>query len=289
MKKLFLTFLFIVCSPKIIAQNEVLFFQTDWGFKEGTEIFIKKAKAYGYDGIETWAPIDKQKQIQILKWIKENNMKIIFLCGSNPSLPFEKSLSNYKEYLKNTLELSPTAINSHTGSDFYSLSENMAFIEVANELSNQYNIPIYHETHRGRFSFSLPQTIEYIEKNKYLSLTLDLSHWLVVHESLLKNRQELLDKIIKRSNHIHARVGFEEGPQVNDPSAPEWKNIVERHLDIWEAVITKNLKEKNNVTITTEFGPPNYMPTLPITKKPTSDQWNSNVFIMKALKKRIKG
>ena len=165
----------------------------------------------------------------------------------------------------------------------------MAFIEVANELSNQYNIPIYHETHRGRFSFSLPKTIEYLEKNKDLSLTLDLSHWLVVHESLLKNRQELLDKIIKRSNHIHARVGFEEGPQVNDPSAPEWKNIVERHLDIWEAVITKNLKEKNNVTITTEFGPPNYMPTLPITKKPTSDQWNSNVFIMKALKKRIKG
>lgn len=289
MKKLFLTFLFIVCSPKITAQNEVLFFQTDWGFEEGTEVFIKKAKAYGYDGIETWAPIDKQKQIQILKWLKENNMKIIFLCGSNPSLPFEKSLSNYKEYLKNTLELSPIAINSHTGSDFYTLSENMAFIEVANELSNQYNIPIYHETHRGRFSFSLPKTIEYIEKNKDLSLTLDISHWLVVHESLLKNRQELLDKIIKRSNHIHARVGFEEGPQVNDPSAPEWKNIVERHLDIWEAVITKNLNEKNNVTITTEFGPPNYMPTLPITKKPTSDQWNSNVFIMKALKKRIKG
>ena len=54
-------------------------------------------------------------------------------------------------------------------------------------------------------------------------------------------------------------------------------------------MITKNLNEKNNVTITTEFGPPNYMPTLPITKKPTSDQWNSNVFIMKALKKRIKG
>ena len=289
MKKLFLTFLFIVCSPKITAQKEVLFFQTDWGFEEGTEVFIKKAKAYGYDGIETWAPNDKQKQIQILKWLKENNMKIIFLCGSNPSLPFEKSLSNYKEYLKNTLELSPIAINSHTGSDFYTLSENMAFIEVANELSNQYNIPIYHETHRGRFSFSLPKTIEYIEKNKDLSLTLDISHWLVVHESLLKNRQELLDKIIKRSNHIHARVGFEEGPQVNDPSAPEWKNIVERHLDIWEAVITKNLNEKNNVTITTEFGPPNYMPTLPITKKPTSDQWNSNVFIMKALKKRIKG
>ena len=271
------------------AQKEILFFQTDWGFDQGTEVFIKKAKASGYDGIEIWAPKDPKKQIQVSKWLKEHNMKVIFLCGSNPSLSFEKSLTNYKDYIKNTLELNPIAINSHTGSDFYTLSQNMAFIEVANELSNKYNIPIYHETHRGRFSFSLPKTIEYIEKNKDLFLTLDLSHWLVVHESLLKNRQELLDKIIKRSNHIHARVGFEEGPQVNDPSAPEWKNIVERHLDIWEAVIKKNLKEKNNATITTEFGPPNYMPTLPVTKKPTSDQWNSNVFVMRALKERIKG
>ena len=271
------------------AQKEVLFFQTDWGFEDGTEVFIIKAKASGYDGIETWAPIDRYKQIQVLKLLKEHSMKVIFLCGSNSSLPFEKSLSNYKEYLKNTLELNPIAVNSHTGSDFYTLSQNMAFIKVANELSSQYNIPVYHETHRGRFSFSLPKTIEYIERNKDLFLTLDISHWLVVHESLLKNRKELLDKIISRSHHIHARVGFEEGPQVNDPSAPEWKNIVERHLDIWEAVIKKNLEENKYSTITTEFGPPNYMPTLPVTKKPTSDQWNSNVFIMKALKKRIKG
>jgi len=267
--------------------NQVLYFQTDWGFEGGMEAFIKKAKVSGYDGIETWAPIDSNKQMQISKWLKEHNMKVIFLCGSDPNLPFEKSLSKYKVYLKNTLKLNPFAINSHTGSDFYTLSQNSAFIEVANELSNEYNIPVYHETHRGRFSFSLPKTIEYLEKNKDLILTLDISHWMVVHESLLNNRQELLNKIIKRSNHIHARVGFEEGPQVNDPSAPEWKNTLERHLDIWEAIINKRLKENKYATITTEFGPPNYMPTLPITRKPTSDQWRSNVFVMKALKKRI--
>ena len=48
---------------------------------------------------------------------------------------------------------------------------------------------------------------------------------------------------------------------------------LERHLDIWEAIIKKRLKENKYATITTEFGPPNYMPTLPITRKPTSDQW----------------
>ena len=82
----------------------MLYFQTDWGFEGGMEAFIKKAKVSGYDGIETWAPIDSNKQMQISKWLKEHNMKVIFLCGSDPNLPFEKSLSIYKEYLKNTLK-----------------------------------------------------------------------------------------------------------------------------------------------------------------------------------------
>ncbi|MBF11184.1 MAG: xylose isomerase [Flavobacteriaceae bacterium] len=270
-----------------MAQNKVLFFQTDWGFEGTTEVFIKKAKISGYDGIEIWSPIDPKKQIQISKLLKEHNMKVIFLCGSNSNLPFENSLSTYKEYLKNTIKLNPVAINSHTGSDFYSFSQNMRFIEEANKLSNHYNIPIYHETHRGRFSYSLPKTIEYIEKNKDLVLTLDISHWMVVHESLLDNRTHLLKKIIKRSNHIHARVGFQEGPQVNDPAAPEWKSVVERHLNIWKSVIQKIQNEKKIPTITTEFGPPNYMPTLPNTQEPMTDQWMANLYIMKMLKKRL--
>ena len=287
MEKLVLIILSIVCSSKIIAQNKVLFFQTDWGFEGTTEVFIKKAKISGYDGIEIWSPIDPKKQIQISKLLKENNMKVIFLCGSNSNLPFENSLSTYKEYLKNTIKLNPVAINSHTGSDFYNFSQNMRFIEEANKLSNHYNIPIYHETHRGRFSYSLPKTIEYIEKNKDLVLTLDISHWMVVHESLLDNRTHLLKKIIKRSNHIHARVGFQEGPQVNDPAAPEWKSVVERHLNIWKSVIQKIQNEKKIPTITTEFGPPNYMPTLPNTQEPMTDQWMANLYIMKMLKKRL--
>ena len=214
-------------------------------------------------------------------------MKVIFLCGSNPSFSFEKSLEDYKNYLQKTLEQKPLAINSHTGSDFYNYEQNMAFIREAKRLSKIYNIPIYHETHRGRFSYSLPETIKYLKIDD-INLTLDISHWMVVHESLLNNRNELLDQIIKKTNHIHARVGFEEGPQVNDPSAPEWKKILDIHLDIWESVIHKIWDEKKVVTITTEFGPPNYMPTEPLTLKPMSDQWEANVFIMNSLKERIK-
>ena len=287
-KNQILVFIIIGFSGIINAQKEVFFFQTNWGFNEQIETFVKKAKTSGYDGVEIWAPKDSIKQIEISNILNNYNMKVIFLCGSNPSLTFKKSLDEYEKYLKNTLELRPIAVNSHTGSDFYNFNQNMAFLELAEKLSNEYKIPVYHETHRGRFSYSIPETIRYLEKKETLNLTLDISHWIVVHESLLDNREEFLKKIIQRSNHIHARVGFEEGPQINDPCAPEWEKVIERHLDIWEAVIQKTWNENKSATITTEFGPPGYMPTLPFTQKPVSDQWKANVFIMNKLKKRIK-
>ena len=279
------TFFFIIIGN---AQNEILFFQTNWGYNGGIEDFIEKAKKSGYDGVEIWLPAEPEKQNIISKALKKFDMKVIFLCGTNRNLTFEESLIEYKNYLKKAIDQKPLAINSHTGSDFLTYDQNMAFIDAANNLSKASNIPIYHETHRGRFSYSLPETIKYLEKNNNLFLTLDISHWMVVHESLLKNQDKFINSVINRSNHIHARVGFEEGPQVNDVKAPEWKSTVDRHLEIWEFIIRKRWEEGKMITVTTEFGPPNYMPTEPVTKKPLSDQWNSNTFIMKSIKDRIK-
>lgn len=283
-----LYFLFFCSLTDGNAQKDALFFQTDWGFEGKKTEFIENAKASGYDGIEIWAPRDSSQQKEISDALKKYNMKVIFLCGSNPSLPYEESLREYISYLKNAFKLNPIAVNSHTGSDFYSYEQNKSFIEQAGKLSNYYGIPIYHETHRGRFSYSMPETIKYLEKNDALNLTLDISHWMVVHESLLEDRTDLLDEVIDKSRHIHARVGFEQGPQVNDPTAPEWKKVLNRHLAIWEAVIQKNWENKKMVTITTEFGPPGYMPTEPITMLPLSNQWEANVFIMKTLRDKIK-
>ena len=289
MKNLFMPFIFSFFVFFIgYGQNQILFFQTDWGYNGSVEDFVKKAKNSGYDGIEIWLPAEPKKKKIISNALKKFDMKVIFLCGTNSNLPFEESLEEYKSYLKKAIDQKPLAINSHTGSDFLSFEQNMAFINAANKLSIASNIPIYHETHRGRFSYSLPETNKYLNDNYNLKLTLDISHWMVVHESLLKNREDLLEKVILKSDHIHARVGFKEGPQVNDPSAPEWRNTLKRHLDIWESVIHKKWNKKQIATITTEFGPPNYMPTMPFTNKPLSDQWDNNVFIMNMLKKRLK-
>lgn len=279
--------LMLLFTQSVWTQNELLFFQTNWGFEGSWEAFFLKTKSSGYDGVEVWLPKNARVQQEVSKGLKKHQLKVIYLCGTNKSLSFKESLLAYENDLKRAIVQKPYAINSHTGSDFFSFEQNMKFLKLANDLSNKYNIPIHHETHRGRFSYALPETKRYLNSDSAFRLTLDISHWMVVHESLLAQQQQLLGEVMERTDHIHARVGFEEGPQVNNPQAPEWDKALNRHLSIWESIILSHWKTGKPMTITTEFGPPNYLPTAPFTQKPLSDQWEANVFIMEAIKEQM--
>jgi hypothetical protein len=107
-----------------------------------------------------------------------------------------------------------------------------------------------------------------------------------VHESLLGDQEETLTRVLDRVDHIHARVGHPEGPQVNDPRAPEWESAVKAHMKWWDSVAERKRKEGKRLTILTEFGPPDYLPTLPYTRQPVASQWDINVYMMNLLRKR---
>lgn len=282
---LLLIFFFSLISYS--QQKKLEFYQTDWGRTISWDAFCEKTKAAGYDGLETWFPSDKKSQAELKAALKKHDLKVGFLNSTNKSLPFKESLKSYTEHFKTLIAWNPAYINCHTGNDFFSFEQNKAFIEAANKMAKENKIPVYHETHRGRFSYNLPDTKKYIQAIPDLKMTLDISHWMVVHESLLQKQDTELTEVLDRSHHIHARVGHAEGPQVNDPEAPEWKKAVNRHVDIWEKVIRQKWKTQDIYTITTEFGPADYMPTLPYTRVPVADQWKANTYMMKALKERL--
>jgi hypothetical protein len=91
---------------------------------------------------------------------------------------------------------------------------------------------------------------------------------------------------LQRTDHLHARIGHPEGPQVNDPRAPEWEGAVKAHLEWWDKIAAFKKAEGKPLTVLTEFGPPDYMPTTPYTRKPLADQWAINVHMMQLLRKR---
>jgi hypothetical protein len=284
LKPLFLL-LILLMPMQISAQQKILFFQTDWGNTLPMDAFLAKAKAAGYDGVELWMPAGEDKKKSLKEGLKKYELEVIFLHGTARNLPFEEALRVYEVGLQEILAWKPLKVNSHTGNDFWTSEQNLAFIELGDRYAKQVGIPVLHETHRGRFSYTLPESVAMFRKFPNLKYTLDISHWMVVHERLLTESNPLLQEIFPAVAHIHARVGFAEGPQVPNPAAPEWNNEVKAHLDIWEKIIRSQTGKV--FTVTTEFGPPPYMATVPFTNQPLADQWEANVWIMNALKSRF--
>ncbi|KQS25456.1 sugar phosphate isomerase/epimerase [Dyadobacter sp. Leaf189] len=263
-------------------------FGTNWGFVGNTDAFCAAIKKEGYDGLEIWWPGTKEKQKDLFTALKKYSLDVGFLCGSA-----EKEYAAHLDIFKRQInaatteyEQKPLYINCHSGKDFFTYEQNKAFIDHTTAATAKTGIPIYHETHRGRMLFAAHIAREFMEKNPELRLTLDISHWCNVHESLLQDQQETVKLALSRTGHIHSRIGHEEGPQVNDPRAPEWEAAVKAHLAWWDAVVEQKIKSGETLTVLTEFGPPNYLPTVPFTHQPIADQWAINVHMMHLFRKR---
>jgi sugar phosphate isomerase/epimerase len=263
----------------------LLIFATNWGFSGSWDEFCDKVKRAGYDGIEIWWPIDEKDRALLFDALHKHNLKYGFLFASGEK-DFAKHESQFKKSLVDACKTKPVYMNGHSGKDYFTADQKEKLIVFANGISAETGVPVYHETHRGRALYSAPVTAELMKKIPNLRLTLDISHWCNVHESYLGDQEETVALALDRTDHIHARIGHPEGPQVSDPRAPEWKQAVETHFAWWDKVVEAKKKAGKQMTFLTEFGPPDYMPTLPFTRQAVANQWDINVHMMEVLRKR---
>lgn len=269
---------------------------TYWGSEHLTPSqFINAIAAAGFDGAELFlTPTDRitDEFIAAIENIRKQNPDFYFIALQ---LPFPKAdtvaahIQTMEENFRNLAALKPLFINSHTGKDYFSFDDNCRIIDAAMNFSAKNGVRILHETHRGRFSFHAASLLPYLDTFPEIELVGDFSHFCTVSESMLDDQREIISRIIPHVAHIHARVGFEQGPQVNDPQAPEWKGHLEKYLFWWQQIITiKKAAGQSLFTISPEFGPTPYMPTAPYTQQPLSNQWDTNVFMRDYLKVALK-
>ncbi len=275
----------LMASGKDTPGKPVVVLATDWGFKGNLTEFCEAIKQAGYDGMEMWWPGTAVRQKELQDALDRFDLKIGYLCGGSQTV-FEEHFQAFRSALEAAAARKPLYINCHSGKDYFTYDQNKAFVDLTGEVAARTGIPVCHETHRGRMLYSAPVTRSFIEKHPSLRLTLDISHWCNVHESLLADQAETVDKALERVDHIHARIGHAQGPQVNDPRAPEWSRARDAHFAWWDKVVERKRKAGETVTFLTEFGPPDYFPTLPYTRQPVSDQWEINVYMMKLLRER---
>ena len=246
------------------------------------DLLMRVAEA-GFDATELFLPFFEGTPKRTVNAHAEFGLGIIGAIATYGDTPAEH-LASLDEQVARAVRFEPLLINSHTGRDIFSFDDNLRLFERALVLADKHGLPIAHETHRTRPTYSAIDTLRYLEALPELRLTADVSHWMVVHESDLSDQPEAVAQLIERSDHIHARVGFEEGPQVADPRAPEWREHVEGHVEIWKGIVAaQRARGSERFTVTPEFGPFPYAPTLPFTRQPLVDVWEVNLDMREAL------
>jgi hypothetical protein len=190
-----------------------------------------------------------------------------------------------RQRYRHAVECAPLIVNCHTGTDYFTFEENAALFRLSLELEQEFGTLFCHELHRGRALYNAPVTLRFLRELPALRVNADFSHWQVVHESDdLRMHGEAVQAAIDRAWHIHARVGFSQGPQVPDPSAPEWAPQLEICVAWWQRILDLRRRQGASfLTIAPEFGPVPYMPIAPHSHRPVADAWEVNCWMRRYL------
>ncbi|MCZ6817884.1 MAG: sugar phosphate isomerase/epimerase [Calditrichaeota bacterium] len=245
-----------------------------WGVDDPWETVFPKIKELGYSGIESHLSQDRDQRRLLQDLMKQHDFRFIAMIFTEGK-SVDEHIASFEKQIVETIGFKPVLINCHSGADAWTEQESNQFFTEVLKIESRHGIPVAHETHRGRILYNPWTTYGLLNQFLELKLCSDFSHWVCVCERLIDDQIEIIEKCAERTIHLHARVGYNEGPQVPDPRAPEYQTELETHEHwwdiIWEAQNKQGVKES---TLTPEFGPPPYLQTLPRSQDPVADLWD---------------
>ncbi|MEI6829833.1 MAG: sugar phosphate isomerase/epimerase [Synechococcaceae cyanobacterium ELA445] len=256
-------------------------FHSLWGFEGSLEQAIHRSQHQGFDGLELnlhhrcVAGLDPA-QVRLFLRRGERQLILELVTGGDyvPDLTWspDRHVEELEDLLLQASALEPLKVTVITGSDSWSWPVQQKFWATVLELVERCGLPVSFETHRSR-SLGNPWSIaSFLEAFPSLRLTADLSHWCVVSERLMTPDLAPIQAMADRVDHIHARVGWAQGPQVSHPFAPEHQQALVAHGACWALFAERQRQQgRGLLTFTPEFGPDGYLPTLPFTNQPVAD------------------
>jgi sugar phosphate isomerase/epimerase len=258
-------------------------FRTLWGYRSTWQQAIDELLSAGFDGLEARIPETAAQRTSNARLLRDQRVPYIAtLFTSTPVLPRQSDgvvehLQDLAHKLNWAAELSPQKVNILAGNDRWPMAEQVEFFGRALELGKASGLQCCFEIHRGRSLYSPWVTLELIRHLPELRFTSDISHWVVTCERLLDDPADDLSSFIERVEHIQARVGYDQGPQVPHPGAPEYADNLAFHQRHWESIWNSQERRGHTSTsMTPEFGPDGYLHHLPFTNMPVADLWQLN-------------
>lgn len=267
---------------------EFKLFRTLWGHAGNPADAVAESAQAGFDGIEGQAPDDPEQRMALAQALADHRLDYIAEITTAGSYVPERhaSLQDHLVSLERGLEacreLGPLRVNCIGGCDAWPESQSLRFFQEAMELADRYGLTIAFETHRSRSLFNPWTTRRMATDLPELKLTADFSHWCVVCERLMDSELEVIEDIAPQVVHIHARVGYDQGPQVPHPAAPAYAEALAAHQRWWETIWRAQLANASTfTTMTPEFGPDGYLHHIPFSEEPVGDLWQINNWMLR--------
>jgi sugar phosphate isomerase/epimerase len=240
---------------------KVIYCKTLWGVTKemgnspsGYAALFARIKADGFTAIETpyWLIEDPAAFRAALDATGLHYIAMINTClpdltrppGATHALPSQAladHIASFEAQLAGALALGPLKVNSHSGCDLWPLATAREFFVRALAAEAAAGIEVCHETHRGRALYNPWVARDLCRELPSLKLTADLSHFCVVAERVFQEGdqdwQACMAEFARATRHIHARVGYAQGPQVPDPRAPEYQDALVAHERWWDQIL----------------------------------------------------
>lgn len=253
----------------MIEGFELVFARGLWGlpeasFAEQSEMVIED----GFQWVEAYWDGPNPEMISAfhssqLKWIAQIHTRRVWENDGEP---------RFRRMVGEAIDHGAQMINVHSGSDAESPETNTRVLDLAADLSTEFGIPIVHETHRSRATFSARDTMQLILLRPDTRFCADLSHWTCVHEALLENWSAEVEATLERTLLIHARVGFTQGPQLPDWRSPYFQTELEVFLSWWDIAVRFAKEQDRRLVLCPEFGPIPYQAISPTSGEVLADR-----------------
>lgn len=267
---------------------ELQLFKTLWGHTGSLAQAADQAIKAGFVGLEGNADVPRSRRDELMGVLQLSGLDYIqeiytaggYVPRRNDSV--QEHIADVYRQLKLGRALEPRWVTIIGGSDAWSIEQSVHFFAETQELAARMGVACSFETHRSRSLFNPWNTLAILERLPDLRLTCDFSHWVVVMERQLDEEWDVVRAVARHAHHIHARVGYEQGPQVPHPAAPEYLSALISHQRYWEEIWAIQ-KDRGYAfsSMTPEFGPDGYLHTRPFTGEPVADLWAINSWMGK--------
>ncbi len=252
-------------------------FRSLWTNGFDLEAALADCRSGAFDGVEGPVPCEKNARAEFSAKLRDAGVPFIAEVttggGYVPAVALaERHLDDFRRKTEAALACSPLFLTVLAGCDSWSLAQSVDFFGRVLELTSGLGITASFETHRSRTTFNPWTTRKLLVQLPALRLTCDFSHWCCVSERLvLDGEPGILALCAERAHHVHARVGYEQGPQVPHPAAPEYRAALEAHERWWDALWSAHVFAGRTITtMTPEFGPDGYLQTRPFSGEPVA-------------------